>query len=188
MVIIIGIWPPPKKKHPARNKSCIACLTNGPSWFITHNPSILNRYSWWWRHTYRIPKMFRSVKPLFFSHPQWVDEAPFFSPCATQFTAVQGVTGMTWLQLEQIVQVSDFLAIWWGSRHVGPTRFLQQKKCQPFGKWVASVEVTAASSNLGERKAGKKCCSSNSSCGGRRRFKTLRTQNMYLIYCLFDIL
>lgn len=40
---------------------------------------------------------------------------------------------------------------------------------------VASVEVTAASSNLGERKAGKKCCSSNSSCGGRRRFKTLRT-------------
>lgn len=52
--------------------------------------------------------MFRSVKPLFFSHPQWVDEAPFFSPCATQFTAVQGVTGMTWLQLEQIVQVSDF--------------------------------------------------------------------------------
>ena len=119
--------------------------------------------------------MFRSVKPLFFSHPQWVLQLHVFPPCATQFTAVQGVTGMTWLLLEQIVQVSDFLAIWWGSRHVGPTRFLQQKKCQPFGKWVASVEVTAASSNLGERKAGKKCCSSNSSCGGRRRFKTLRT-------------
>ena len=46
---------------------------------------------------------------------------------------------------------------------------------QPFEKWVASVEVTAVSSNLGERKAGKKCCSSNSSCGGRRRFKTLST-------------